>query len=95
MDTRSKGGKQIGKKVPGTEINKKTTITVSQAIKDLRTLSETCPICNLSETNFFSETNLKFYPLFYNHNIILFISLRLNVLDFNISAFLFKIQMHL
>ena len=44
---------------------------------------------------FFFETNLKFYPLFYNHNIILFISLRLNVLDFNISAFLFKIQMHL
>ena len=46
-----------------------------------------------SETNF-SETNLKFYPLFYNHNIIIFISLRLKVLDFNISAFLFKIQLH-
>ena len=33
---------------------------------------------NFSETNF-SETNLKFYPLFYNHNIIIFISLRLKV----------------
>ena len=39
----------------------------------------------------FSETNLKFYPLFYNHNIIIFISLRLKVLNFNISAFLFKV----
>ena len=31
-----------------------------------------------SETNF-SETNLKFYPLLYNYNIIIFISLRLKV----------------
>ena len=42
----------------------------------------------------FSETNLKFYPLFYNHNIIIFISLRLKVLNFNISAFLFKVQFY-
>ena len=48
---------------------------------------------NNSETNF-SETNLKFYPLFYNHNIIIFISLRLKVLNFNISAFLFKVQFY-
>ena len=48
----------------------------------------------ISETNFFSETNLKFYPLFYNHNIIIFISLRLKVLNFNISAFLFKVQFY-
>ena len=29
----------------------------------------------IRETNF-RETNLKFYPLFYNHTIIIFISLR-------------------
>ena len=53
MDTRSKGGKQIGEKAPapGTEIDEKTTITVFQAIKDLRILSETCPICNLKVTD--------------------------------------------
>ena len=43
---------------------------------------------------FFCETNLKFYPLFYNHNIIIFISLRLKVLNFNISAILFKVQFY-
>ena len=63
MDTRSKGGKQIGKKAnihkraqeiqaPRTDIDEEITITVSQAIKDLRILSETCPICNLKVTEY-------------------------------------------
>ena len=34
------------------------------------------------------------YRVTYNHNIIIFISLRLKVLNFNISAFLFKVQFY-